>query len=46
MIEEIKKHKPYGATHWKSGKYYIKTINNEWLIYPNSRKTSPFRAGI
>lgn len=33
MIEEIKKHKPYGATHWKSGKYYIKTINNEWLIY-------------
>lgn len=33
MIEEIKKYKPQCATHWCDGRYYIKTINSEWLVY-------------
>jgi hypothetical protein len=29
MIEEIKKHKPEGATHWKSGEYYKVVCDQE-----------------
>ena len=33
MIEQIKKHRPHGATHWQAGKYYLKTIDGGWYVY-------------
>ena len=40
MIEEIKKNKPKGATHWQCGRYFMKTnvsiwfefIDNDWVF--------------
>lgn len=35
MIEEIKKHKPQGATHWQCGRYFMKTNASIWFEFVN-----------
>lgn len=33
MIEEIRKHKPDGATHWRHGIYFKKVNPVEWYYW-------------
>lgn len=37
MIGEIQKHKPEGATHWQSGRYYCKHVTGKWYGLFNNR---------
>lgn len=37
MIEEIRKHKPEGATHWRCGTYFKKVNPVEWYYWEDNQ---------
>lgn len=37
MIEEIQKHKPEGATHWRCGTYFKKRNPVEWYYWEDGQ---------
>jgi len=37
MIDEIRKHKPNGATHWRHGTYFKKVDAVEWYYWEDDQ---------